>query len=111
VGTPERVSALRGACLVRDRYRCVVSRGFDFAESVRRFGRDGNDARDDDGQLLIEEESDFQMLEVAHILPHSLTKTNPGAQLVSCILPLSHIGLQFTLPSLFNKSCIYIGPI
>lgn len=26
---------------------------------------------------MIEEESDFQTLEVAHILPHSLTKTNP----------------------------------
>jgi len=95
VGTPERVSALRGACLVRDRHRCVVSRGFDIAESVKRFERDGDDARDNDGLFLIEEEIDFQTLEVAHILPHSLVKANPCAQLVSRILPLCHIRLQF----------------
>jgi len=81
VGTPERVSALRGVCLVRDRHRCVVSRIFDQNEALLRGERDGDDARDDDGRLLREERR-VDILEVAHILPHSLTKAAPGAQLV-----------------------------
>ncbi|KAL8325989.1 hypothetical protein RB597_009008 [Gaeumannomyces tritici] len=36
VGTPERVSTLRGTCLVRDRYRCVISRKFDTTEGRKR---------------------------------------------------------------------------
>ena len=36
VGTPERLSALRDACLVRDRHRCVVSRAFDKDEALKR---------------------------------------------------------------------------
>jgi len=82
VGTPDRISALRGACLVRDRHRCVVSRRFDLKEAINRTERDGEDARDDDGVLLIEDENLMNTLEVAHILPHSLTKANPGAPLV-----------------------------
>ncbi|KAK0749172.1 hypothetical protein B0T18DRAFT_321154 [Schizothecium vesticola] len=80
VGTPDRVSALRGACLVRDHHRCVVSRLFDHSEALHRFKRDGEDARDDDGHLLREERR-VDTLEVAHILPHSLTKAQPGAPL------------------------------
>lgn len=33
VGTEERISALRGACLTRDRHRCAVTRKFDRAEA------------------------------------------------------------------------------
>src|SRR4051794_29317092 len=40
-GTPDRLSALRGACLVRDRHRCVVSRSFDNAEADLRLRRGG----------------------------------------------------------------------
>lgn len=61
-GTPERLSALRGACLVRDGHRCVVSRGFLRSEAERRYAEDGDDAKV------------FDKLEVAHILPHSLAK-------------------------------------
>ncbi|KAI2618252.1 hypothetical protein GGR54DRAFT_606707 [Hypoxylon sp. NC1633] len=84
VGTPARVSALRGSCLVRDRYRCVISGKFDQREAISRFNRDGLDnARDDGGTLLKEDShSSFEILEVAHILPHSLTKVNPSSQLV-----------------------------
>ncbi|KAG8664909.1 uncharacterized protein FPOAC1_012886 [Fusarium poae] len=32
-GTPERLASLRGACLIRDRYRCVISRKFGRAEA------------------------------------------------------------------------------
>lgn len=81
-GTPDRVSALRGACLIRDRHRCVVSRKFDQVEAAVRFQKDGDGARDDDGILLFEDPQPFDALEVAHILPHSLTKANAGSQLV-----------------------------
>ncbi|KAK3372428.1 hypothetical protein B0H63DRAFT_496921 [Podospora didyma] len=81
VGTPERVSALRGACLVRDRHRCVISRRFDFDEALERIETHGDGARDDDGVLFSEDTSPMITLEVAHILPHSLTKADPSAQL------------------------------
>ncbi|KAI1269296.1 hypothetical protein F5Y18DRAFT_180688 [Xylariaceae sp. FL1019] len=85
-GTPDRISALRGACLIRDRHRCVISRKFDLKEAADRLRRDGNDARDDEGALIHEDESSVDVLEVAHILPYSLTKTDAGSELV-CILP------------------------
>ncbi|KAI0173167.1 hypothetical protein GGR52DRAFT_542148 [Hypoxylon sp. FL1284] len=91
VGTPARVSALRGDCLVRDRHRCVVTRKFDRHEARNRFNRDGNDAQDDDGNLL--SETSFQGLEVAHILPHSLTKVDASSQLVCFIF---HTSVNFT---------------
>ncbi|RYC62467.1 hypothetical protein CHU98_g3738 [Xylaria longipes] len=80
VGTPERVSELRGECLVRDRHRCVVSRRFDQDEATRRMRTCGDEAKDDDGNLL-QDETQFDSLEVAHILPHSLTKSETGSQL------------------------------
>ncbi|PTD05662.1 hypothetical protein HYE67_000313 [Fusarium culmorum] len=36
-GTPERLASLRGACLLRDRYRYAISRKFDKNEAIRRF--------------------------------------------------------------------------
>ncbi|OJD13375.1 hypothetical protein AJ78_06164 [Emergomyces pasteurianus Ep9510] len=70
----QRVSILRQNCLVRDRHRCVVSRKFDKSEASRRWKQDGDNFKDDDGNLLKNERNDdFQYLEVAHILPHCLT--------------------------------------
>lgn len=77
-----RVSALRGACLVRDRHRCVVSRKFDWHEAANRVRKQGNDALDDDGNLLREDDHPVGTLEVAHILPHFIMATNPGSKLV-----------------------------
>ncbi|KAI3339695.1 hypothetical protein F4824DRAFT_35029 [Ustulina deusta] len=79
VGTPARVSALRGDCLLRDRHRCVASRTFDLHEAMNRFNRDNDNARDDDGNLL--EGEPLDTLEVAHILPHSLMKANANNKL------------------------------
>ncbi|EGX88464.1 hypothetical protein CCM_08508 [Cordyceps militaris CM01] len=73
VGTSARLKTLRGDCLVRDRHRCVISRRFDQAVAVKRMQAKPNDARDDDHMLLVGE---FDSLEVAHILPHSLIKPN-----------------------------------
>lgn len=78
-GTTQRLSILREKCLVRDRHRCVISRKFDRREAAKRFERDGEDCKDDDGKLLRSESSDrFQFLEVAHILPHSLMAVTTG---------------------------------
>ncbi|KAL8364610.1 hypothetical protein RB595_003751 [Gaeumannomyces hyphopodioides] len=72
-GTPHRISNLRGTCLVRDRHRCVISRKFDNMESVKRCdAAQGGNALDDDGVLI--KMDDVRVLEVAHILPHSLVE-------------------------------------
>ncbi|KAL8420514.1 hypothetical protein RB594_003345 [Gaeumannomyces avenae] len=70
VGTPDRVSTLRGTCFVRDRHRCVISRKFDTIEGRKR--REAGDARDDDGLPI--GPHDIRLLEVAHILPRSLVQ-------------------------------------
>ncbi|OAP61038.1 hypothetical protein AYL99_06042 [Fonsecaea erecta] len=71
VGTTQRLARLRQQCLTRDRYRCVISRKFDLNEALSRWNRDGDDSKDDDGLPLKDERPEY--LEVAHILPHSLT--------------------------------------
>lgn len=76
-GTPERLSALREACLLRDRHRCVVSRAFDEAEAIKRFEGQNGPAVDDDGNDLTDSDT-YQYVEVAHIIPCSLTKADDG---------------------------------
>lgn len=41
VGTNERTSECRGACLVRDRHRCATSRSFYQNEAADRYNTDG----------------------------------------------------------------------
>jgi len=94
-GTPERIAALRGACFVRDRHRCVVSRQFDLEVAIDRTTRDGEDARDDDGVLLIKDTSLVDTLEVAHILPHSLTKVGPSEEAALAILNMFDMGIAY----------------
>ncbi|PGH01047.1 hypothetical protein GX51_05484 [Blastomyces parvus] len=79
VGTPDRLSTLRGACLIRDRYRCVISYKFDVTEALKRFKRHGADAQDEEGNPL--RGQSFDSLQVAHILPHALMKSDQGSQL------------------------------
>ncbi|KAK2812806.1 hypothetical protein FQN50_001135 [Emmonsiellopsis sp. PD_5] len=78
-GTPDRVSILRGSCLVRDRHRCVISRIFDQQEAIARLTQNLQGAQDDDGNSLLGQPT--MMLEVAHVLPHSLTQTDANSQL------------------------------
>ncbi|TWU70658.1 hypothetical protein ED733_001429 [Metarhizium rileyi] len=80
VGTIGRLKTLRGDCLQRDRHRCVISRTFDLDQAIERSKKPGDNFRDDDGQALAGES--FDSLEVAHILPHSLFKTNSDSELV-----------------------------
>lgn len=73
VGTPARLSFLRRDCLIRDRHRCVVSNAFDEAEAISRDEKYTLNPKDDDGQPLDPENT--ALLEVAHIIPHSLMST------------------------------------
>ncbi|KAL6353677.1 hypothetical protein LRP88_12990 [Fusarium phalaenopsidis] len=94
-GTPERIATLRRACLIRDRYRCVISRRFDQNEALRRLlvqQRGGSLAQDQDGAPLTGEK--FEDLEVAHIIPHSLTRVNSSRELdPSKVAPLSILNM------------------
>ena len=76
----KRVATLRRDCLIRDRYRCVISQVFDRNEGLRRTKRDKDNAKDDDGNLLKDEDKRAEVLEVAHILPHSLMSYNASSQ-------------------------------
>ncbi|KAL2369060.1 hypothetical protein BDBG_18083 [Blastomyces gilchristii SLH14081] len=78
-GTPDRISVLRGSCLIRDHHRCVISRKFDPQEAIVRLTEYGCDAQDDEANPLQGQLS--MILEVAHILPHPLTQTNADSQL------------------------------
>ncbi|KAI9737170.1 MAG: hypothetical protein M1834_000763 [Cirrosporium novae-zelandiae] len=69
----ERLATLRAQCLIRDRHRCVISRKFDYREGRKRFKKHGeNNAYNDDGLLLKDEDLALSFLEVAQIIPHSL---------------------------------------
>jgi hypothetical protein len=81
-GTTQRISTLRKDCLIRNHHRYVISRRFDRDEALQRVKRDSEDAKDDDGRLLKDESESSTALEVAHILPHSLTSAGGGSQLV-----------------------------
>ncbi|EPE02596.1 hypothetical protein F503_06572 [Ophiostoma piceae UAMH 11346] len=79
IKTEERLATIRAQCLARDRHRCVISRKFDAPEFSLRTDLHRDDARDDDGILFsVQERLEFDALEVAHILPHSLMKTSTG---------------------------------
>lgn len=71
-----------------------MTRKFDITEARRRLASDNN-CTDDDGRLLETERRDnFQYLEVAHILPHCLTKVASGNDdLVRMIPAASSISL------------------
>ncbi|KAK3364025.1 hypothetical protein B0T25DRAFT_57252 [Lasiosphaeria hispida] len=80
-GTPTRLSTLRSACLVRDRYRCAITHMFDEDEAERRVkeaqSMGHEDAQDDEGNRL-DANDEYAFLEVAYILPHSLTEEKNG---------------------------------
>ncbi|KAI1120416.1 hypothetical protein F5Y10DRAFT_289790 [Nemania abortiva] len=98
IGTGPRLSVLRRDCLIRDRHRCVISRVFDLAEADERFDTPGG-AQDDDGNPLENELDDPAYLEVAHILPHSLTQVNregkldPSKESALAILDMFDVGV------------------
>ncbi|EEP81061.1 predicted protein [Uncinocarpus reesii 1704] len=80
ISMSEQGSYLQDLCLVRDQYRCVISRIFDASQEVKRTDQHGLDAQDDVGNLL-RDENRFEELKVAHIFPHSLTQMNVNLQL------------------------------
>ncbi|KAK3364161.1 hypothetical protein B0T25DRAFT_59010 [Lasiosphaeria hispida] len=74
-GTPRRLTTLRSSCLVRDRHRCAIICLFEKEEARQRLEQ--QDPQDDDGNT-IDSDDEYSVLEVAHILPHSLTKQKDG---------------------------------
>ncbi|KAK3687440.1 hypothetical protein B0T22DRAFT_527268 [Podospora appendiculata] len=101
VGTPERMGALRGLCLTRDRHRCVITRAFNKDELAQRLRQSPQSpARDDDGNVLNPRDG-YSHLEVAHILPFGLTKAEEGGELSEskkatiAILNMFDIGIFF----------------
>ena len=88
IGTEERLSTLRAECLMRDRYRHVISRKFSDFEFTQRHKLYGIEARDDDCILFSDQDNiELDPLEVAHILPHSLMKASTGSEMV-CLFSL-----------------------
>jgi hypothetical protein len=79
VGTTQRLSSLRKACLIRDRHRCTISRRFGANEAVNRYNTLGDGAKDDDDRLIKDEEEEPADLEVAHIIPHFLASPNDAS--------------------------------
>jgi hypothetical protein len=79
VGTTQRLSSLRKACLIRDRHRCIISRRFDANEAVNRYNTLGDDAKDDNDRLIKDEEEEPTDLEVAHIIPHFLASPDDAS--------------------------------
>jgi hypothetical protein len=63
----------------------VISHKFNIREGKKRAKRDNNNTKDNDGQLLKHDKEGAEFLEVAHILPHSLTSLaacGGGSQLI-----------------------------
>jgi len=89
IGTPERISALRTSCLIRDRNRCVVTRTFNEEEALARW--DQGQALDDDGNPFIDGEL-FESLQVAHIIPYALTKAD-DSRLAVAVLNMFDLGV------------------
>lgn len=101
-GTPGRLSALRRDCLIRDRNRCVITRRFDY-NKAREIIQRGEVVTDDDGNPLPADQLD--RLEVAHILPHALTKLESGSELVSILVTLTSTRLTKMFTECFKESC------
>ncbi|KAK5660689.1 hypothetical protein OQA88_12053 [Cercophora sp. LCS_1] len=109
IGTPERLSALRESCLIRDRHRCVVTHAFDQTEAKIRFkGQDGQALDDDGNPLVVGENYDF--LEVAHIIPYALTKAEDnqigeGKKTAIAILNMFDLGVAHLIEGAYiNRS-------
>lgn len=58
----------------------MISRQFDQKEAIIRLSQQDNNAQDDEGNQL--RGQPFSYLEVAHIIPRSLTQSDADGQLV-----------------------------
>ena len=69
----------------------MIPRRFDSNEAVHRYNTFGDDATDDDGRLIKDEEEEPADLEVAHTSPHSLTSSSDAS------VPLVRLSLLVNL--------------
>ncbi|KAI8949815.1 hypothetical protein F4801DRAFT_580073 [Xylaria longipes] len=68
---PDQVSELRGAFLARGNHHGAIPRGFNLKEAENDTRKDGQNASEDCGNLILEDASSVDVLEVAHNIPHS----------------------------------------
>jgi hypothetical protein len=57
----------------------VISQKFNIGDAIKRVKRDKNNAKNDDGRLLINEREVSEYLKVTYILPHFLTSLVAGS--------------------------------
>ncbi|KAF2969713.1 hypothetical protein GQX73_g3832 [Xylaria multiplex] len=115
VETPARVSALRGACLLRDRFRCVVSRKFDLHEAENRFAHDNDSARDNDENLLegepldcLEDSAREAALAVLNMFDHGVVNLIEGTDIDR---PRNALTLTHQLHVLFSDFKVFFEPV
>lgn len=79
MGTSSRLGPLRTDYLIRDRYRCVISRKFRRDKFFKRIKENHGDPRDDNGYPL---DGDYAELEATYIVLYSLIKSRRSSLLV-----------------------------
>lgn len=67
----------------------MISHKFDHRQAKDRAQKYGDNAKDDDGQLLRYDVEETDRLEVAHILPHSLTSATSYGGDLQLVRPVS----------------------
>lgn len=78
----------------------MIRRTFLAEEYINRYKKYGSDAKDDDGRLFSDLNSEeMTSLEVAHIIPHSFVSLNPGETELVCII-------MFIVDFLLLISCV-----
>ncbi|KAI9845505.1 MAG: hypothetical protein M1837_004844 [Sclerophora amabilis] len=80
-GTIRLLANLRQRCLERDHQRCIVTRRFNLSLGNEMMRRD-RQPRDMEGNLLTSNGNRFGNLQVAHIMPHSMNKMEPGEKIL-----------------------------
>ncbi|GCB28283.1 hypothetical protein AAWM_11168 [Aspergillus awamori] len=117
IGTPQRVSNLHKSCLIRDRYRCVITGKFDAQEAQTRYKRDRRDVKNDDGKPQLPERDTMAYLETEskQIADRVLTMFNPGAiHLIDGVdidRPMNALTLTVDLHRLFGNFEIPFEPV
>jgi hypothetical protein len=57
----------------------MISQKFNISDTIKRVKRDKNNAKNNDGRLLINKKEVFKYLKVAYIFSHSLTSLVAGS--------------------------------
>ncbi|KAK3903991.1 hypothetical protein C8A05DRAFT_42865 [Staphylotrichum tortipilum] len=105
-GTMERISALRGACLTRDRHRCVVTRKFDRKEALERTRTARGDACDDDGNR--QNPAKQAALAILNMFDYGVGHLIEGVKIDR---PSNALTLTASMHDLFGNFHVYFEPV